>query len=96
MVDKLSKEIEKETKRREVVTKEKDHAMETLQAYQDIYNALNMSDPKQFMAEYTELQTEVVHLNKKMIERTKQLQGWEAKFKNQEDATKTYKVRIRS
>ena len=30
-----------------------------------------MSDPKQFMAEYTELQTEVVHLNKKMIEKTK-------------------------
>ena len=52
MVDKLSREMEKETKRREQAVREKDQSVEKLQAYHEAFEALQISDPQQFMLDY--------------------------------------------
>ena len=40
MVEKLSKDIDKESKRREQAVKDKEHAFEKLRVYQEVYESL--------------------------------------------------------
>ncbi len=55
MVDKMSKEIDKETKKREMAVREKDVAHEKLSLYQQVYDTLKIADPEQFLHNYEKL-----------------------------------------
>ena len=46
MVDKMSREIDKETKKREAAVREKDVANEKLYLYQQVYDTLKIADPE--------------------------------------------------
>ena len=69
MVEKLSREIEKEQKKREQAVREKDQAVDKLKAYAEVYEALKISEPEQFMLDYQNVQTEVENLSQKMAEK---------------------------
>ena len=71
IVDKLSKDVEKEGKRREVASKDKDQALEKLRTYQEVYEALNIQEPGQFLQNYENLKAELVNLSSKMAEKQK-------------------------
>ena len=45
MVEKLSKEMDKETRKREQAVRDKDQAVEKLSVYAEVYEALKVSDP---------------------------------------------------
>lgn len=68
MVDKLSKELDKETKKREHAVRDKDQSVEKLRVYETIYEALNIADPKQFMQDFDTMRTDVENLSQKMAE----------------------------
>ena len=52
MIEKLSRETEKEQKKRELAIKEKDNAIEKLNLYAQVYEALKINEPEQFMRDY--------------------------------------------
>lgn len=85
MLEKLSKDLERETKRREAAVKEKEISLETLSAYTEIYNALNIADPQQFMASYEELRSTVTLMTDKIDSMTDELLNKESQFKLQEE-----------
>ena len=63
MVEKLSRETEKEQKRREQAVKEKADAVEKLNLYAQVYEALKINEPEQFMQDYQSVQNEIVSLS---------------------------------
>ena len=66
----MSKEIDKETKKREMAVREKDVANEKLSLYQQVYDTLKIADPEQFLHNYEKLQQEVDSLNRQVAEKS--------------------------
>ena len=81
MVDKLSKDLDKETKRRETAVRDKDAALEKLAGYTEVYEKLNIADPLQFMQDFELMKVEVDSMSEKIIEKSKLLQARDSKFK---------------
>ena len=88
MLDKLQSDANKEVQRREIAVREKDQAFERLRVYQTVYEELKISDPARFSADYSEMQDELVRLNKSLAEKGRQMKSQESKFKVREDELK--------
>ena len=63
MVEKLSKEIEKETKKRENAVREKNETNEKLKVYESVFDELRIEDPVKFMQDFVILQNDFDELN---------------------------------
>ena len=62
MLEKMSREIDKETKKRENAVREKEQACQKLLVFEEVYDELNIDDPSQFRVDFEALQNELAEL----------------------------------
>ena len=73
MVDKMSKEIDKETKKRESAQREKNETSEKLHHYQSAFDELRIDDPVKFMKDFVALQSEHEDLKAQVSDQANQI-----------------------
>ena len=95
MVDKLSKELDKETKKRESAIRDKEQALEKLRLYTEIFESLKISEPEIFMANFEQMQTDLNTLSQELAEKTTLLAQKDERFKLKDEEVQAHKALIR-
>lgn len=85
VVERLSRECEKETKRRSDLTKDRDQLLLKTQQMQAVFDKLQIEDPDQFKADFDNLKRDIVKLKKQLGDKTKAVQLKEQKLHQKEE-----------
>lgn len=77
----MTREADKEAKRRLDAIKERDNIQKQLTKLQEVFQALEIGDPEQFKSEFDLLKKDIVKLRKQLSEKTKVVTAKEVQLK---------------
>ena len=77
----MTREADKEAKRRLDAIKERDNIQKQLTKLQEVFQALDIGDPEQFKSEFDLLKKDIVKLRKQLSEKTKVVTAKEVQLK---------------
>lgn len=85
VIERLTKEVEKESRRRSDIAKERDSTQIKLQKLQDVFDQLQIEDPDQFKLDFENLKKDITKLKKQLTDKTKAVVARETKLKQKEE-----------
>lgn len=81
VIDKLTKEVEKEQRKRSDAVKDRDSISLKHQKLQEVFDKLEIEDPDQFKLEFENLKKDILKLKKQLADKTKAVVAKENKLK---------------